>query len=359
MAANETVDTSDSQTHHIMIIQEDSSSVDNPYTTAQIIANNVGQELNVSEEKDQSLQMTKERKYEELQQKYHDLYVSKTEMEEQFKKEIHQLQAQVKDLEEDVSCYQKREQELLEQLSVPLDKNIEILLKQLENQHRDLLHQQLLSIKREFNPQKVLLAIQPKSNIDKSNLACEQIGIQERAYNEQNNENEMQPIDSNNSYNSQQDNDENNCQFQPQDGSSNDDDKETKLKLITTDNVEEGEDSSLMEKETNEMLINSSSDIKLVSENNFIKHGEENMGTECSPVKINDTLEDHCRVSNETTPFVVCIEYSDVDVNSGENLLKTTAALTQNVDLSALTDSTTTMELTTDMEEPSAKRLKQ
>lgn len=43
VAANETVDTSDSQTHHIMIIQEDSSSVDNPYTTAQIIANNVGQ----------------------------------------------------------------------------------------------------------------------------------------------------------------------------------------------------------------------------------------------------------------------------------------------------------------------------
>lgn len=237
-----------------------------------------------------------------------------------------------------------------------------MLLKQLENQHRDLLHQQLLSIKREFNPQKVMFAIEPKSNVDKSNLTCDQIGIQqETSYNGETNE--IQHIDSNNSYSTQQDNDGNSCQFSPQDGSSsNDDDKQTKL--ITSNNVEEeeeGEESSLMEKETNEMLMNSASDIKLVSENNFIKHGEENinMSSECSQVKMSETLEDHCRVQNETTPFVVCIEYSDVDVNSSENLLKTTAALTQNVDLSALTDSTTPIELTNDMGEPSAKRLKQ
>jgi hypothetical protein len=43
----------------------------------------------------------------------------------------------------------------MEQISIPLDKNIENLMKQLENQHRDLLYQQLLCIKREYTPQTV------------------------------------------------------------------------------------------------------------------------------------------------------------------------------------------------------------
>lgn len=61
------------------------------------------------------------------------------------------------ELRNEVANYQKREQEYLEQLSVPLDKNIENILKQMENQHRSLLHQHLLNLKREYKPVPLVL----------------------------------------------------------------------------------------------------------------------------------------------------------------------------------------------------------
>lgn len=60
------------------------------------------------------------------------------------------ISLQIKDLKEKLHKSKQREQELMEQISVPLDKNIENLMKQLETQHRDLLYQQLLCIKREY-----------------------------------------------------------------------------------------------------------------------------------------------------------------------------------------------------------------
>lgn len=66
---------------------------------------------------------------------------------------------QVEALSKEILSYQKREEELLEQVSVPLDRNIETLLKNMETQHRDLLHQQLLVIKREYKPHTLLSPI--------------------------------------------------------------------------------------------------------------------------------------------------------------------------------------------------------
>lgn len=53
-------------------------------------------------------------------------------------------------MKEKLEKSKQREQELTEQISVPLDKNIENLMRQLEMQHRELLYSQLLSIKREY-----------------------------------------------------------------------------------------------------------------------------------------------------------------------------------------------------------------
>ena len=63
------------------------------------------------------------------------------------------LTLQVSSLHSEVEILQKREQSLIQQISVPLDKNIQKLLSQLEVQHRELLHQQLLEIKRSYKVQ--------------------------------------------------------------------------------------------------------------------------------------------------------------------------------------------------------------
>ncbi|XP_033748225.1 uncharacterized protein LOC117333176 [Pecten maximus] len=153
VAANETVDTSDGQTHHIMIIQEEPiENNSNSYTT-QIITS---EDVRMVEEKEQPNHQNAANKLEELQQKYQQLEAEKDETERILRTEILSLKSQVETLGKEVLSYQKREEELLEQVSVPLDRNIETLLKNMETQHRDLLHQQLLVIKREYKPQTLL-----------------------------------------------------------------------------------------------------------------------------------------------------------------------------------------------------------
>ncbi|XP_071181037.1 uncharacterized protein [Mytilus edulis] len=150
VAAEETVDSSNGQTHHIMIIQEE------PPT--QVIANDeVNIEVNIEEEKEIAEDQNTDNQLEDLKQKYKKLEVEKILLEQSYKSDISELQSQVNELRNEIADYQKREQDYLEQLSVPLDKNIENILKQMENQHRSLLHQHLLNLKREYKPVPLIL----------------------------------------------------------------------------------------------------------------------------------------------------------------------------------------------------------
>ena len=58
------------------------------------------------------------------------------------------LQVQMQAVE--LGNYQKREQELLKQLTIPLDSKLEELLNSLQSQHTELLHQQLAQLKRTY-----------------------------------------------------------------------------------------------------------------------------------------------------------------------------------------------------------------
>lgn len=150
VAAEETVDSSNGQTHHIMIIQEEPPS--------QVISNDeVNIEVNIEEEKEIAEDQNTDNQFEDLKQKYKKLEVEKILVEQSYKTDISELQTQVNELRNEIAEYQKREQDYLEQLSVPLDKNIENILKQMENQHRSLLHQHLLNLKREYKPVPLIL----------------------------------------------------------------------------------------------------------------------------------------------------------------------------------------------------------
>ena len=50
----------------------------------------------------------------------------------------------------DIAAYQKREAELLNQIKIPLDDRINVLLNDLKNQHEELLHHQLAHIRRTY-----------------------------------------------------------------------------------------------------------------------------------------------------------------------------------------------------------------
>ena len=50
----------------------------------------------------------------------------------------------------DIAAYQKREAELLNQIKIPLDERISVLLNDLKNQHEELLHHQLAHIRRTY-----------------------------------------------------------------------------------------------------------------------------------------------------------------------------------------------------------------
>ncbi|XP_048752617.2 uncharacterized protein LOC125664115 isoform X3 [Ostrea edulis] len=148
VAANETVDSTDNSQTHIMIIQEDQGeSEDGSSYTTQIISS---QDVGIEEEKEHAVHQNSDNQMEELQQKYEKLHEGKVQTETQLKIVIENLQTEIKDLKEKLQKCKQREQELIEQISVPLDKNTENLVKQLESQHRDLLYQQLLCIKREY-----------------------------------------------------------------------------------------------------------------------------------------------------------------------------------------------------------------
>lgn len=49
-----------------------------------------------------------------------------------------------------IAAYQKREQELLSQLSISLDERIQEILTSMQQQHQNLLHQQLAQLKRDY-----------------------------------------------------------------------------------------------------------------------------------------------------------------------------------------------------------------
>ena len=80
--------------------------------------------------------------------------------------------SQIEERDNQIVAYQRREQELLNQLSIPLDKGIQHLLEQLETAHKDLLHHQLAQLKRTYlsvnnvtdtNPQMFLITPNPSS----------------------------------------------------------------------------------------------------------------------------------------------------------------------------------------------------
>lgn len=128
VAANETVDTSESQT--IMIIKDDLSNLNNSLTT-QIISS---EDVSILEDK-----ITSEKQYALLQDKYDQLALEKAQMEQDYKVEIDHLKLQIQILSRDTSNYQKREQELLSRLCSTSDKSISDMVRQMEEQYRNLL----------------------------------------------------------------------------------------------------------------------------------------------------------------------------------------------------------------------------
>lgn len=180
VAANETVDSTENAQTHIMIIHEDTGDTEdgNTYTTQIISSEDVG----IEEEKEHAVHQNSNNQMEEMQQKYEKLQEDKHNMEAHLKLVIENLQSEIKDLKEKLHKSKQREQELMEQISVPLDKNIENLMKQLETQHRDLLYQQLLCIKREYKlhtvtcPEESAVTLQQTdSSTDKANASNTQL----------------------------------------------------------------------------------------------------------------------------------------------------------------------------------------
>ena len=83
------------------------------------------------------------------------------------------FELQIEEKDNQIAAYQRREQELLNQLSIPLDKGISQLLEQLETAHKDLLHHQLAQLKRTYlnannvsepSPQMYLITTNPRSS---------------------------------------------------------------------------------------------------------------------------------------------------------------------------------------------------
>ena len=70
---------------------------------------------------------------------------------------------------QEITQLQKREQDLVQQLSVPLDARIQELLQQLKDNHEDLLHQQLAQLRRSYVQQApggepIIVISQPSSD---------------------------------------------------------------------------------------------------------------------------------------------------------------------------------------------------
>lgn len=128
VAANETVDTSDSQT--IMIIKEDISNLNNSFAT-QIISN---EDVAILDDK-----ISSEKQYALLQDKYDQLVVEKAQIEQDYKTEINHLKLQIQILNRDLTNYQKRERELLGRLCPAAEKSISEMMHQMEEQYRNLL----------------------------------------------------------------------------------------------------------------------------------------------------------------------------------------------------------------------------
>jgi hypothetical protein len=145
VAANETVGTSDGQT--IMIIQEDQieGGLTNSLQLSSLEGFPIGSLL------EQKAQLEKQVK--QLQHKNQLLESNKIRMEREFGKQMDQLKSQVEMQAQELLHYQKREQDLLQQLSVPLDARIQELLQQLKESHEDLLHQQLAQLRRSYMTQ--------------------------------------------------------------------------------------------------------------------------------------------------------------------------------------------------------------
>lgn len=91
-----------------------------------------------------------EQRIAKLQQQNEQLLASKTRMEQQLRAEVDQLKLQVRLNVEELADYDKREQELLGQLSVPLDSCVEQIINKMKVDHEDLLHHQMALLRRTY-----------------------------------------------------------------------------------------------------------------------------------------------------------------------------------------------------------------
>ncbi|KAL3857770.1 hypothetical protein ACJMK2_012407 [Sinanodonta woodiana] len=153
VAANETVDISDTQT--IMIIQEDSNGEQiTSALTSQIMCNrDEDQDEGGGGDDSDGLEgdsQEGDRKFDELAQRCQQLEREKKEMEEKYMAEIHELNEKIQQQNFEIANYERREQVLLHQLSIPMSQSIQDVLTQMEIQHRNLLRQQLFQVKREY-----------------------------------------------------------------------------------------------------------------------------------------------------------------------------------------------------------------
>lgn len=171
VAANETVGVGDSQntlsdTHTVMIIQEDGAftALSETYNTQDETA----EATSIIDREPDSPEPEQEQQN-DLETMVRDLETKNLEQ----RKEIESLKSLIEEKDNQIAAYQRREQELLNQLSIPLDKGISQLLEQLETAHKDLLHHQLAQLKRTYlnannvsepSPQMYLITTNPRSS---------------------------------------------------------------------------------------------------------------------------------------------------------------------------------------------------
>lgn len=184
VAANETVGIGDSHnvlsdTHTVMIIQEDGAftTLSEAYDTHDETA----EATSIIETDPHSPESEHEQQV-DIEKMLHDLEMKNLEQQ----KEIEQLKLQLDEKDNQIAAYQHREQELLNQLSIPLDKGISQLLEQLETTHKDLLHHQLAQLKRTYlsvnnvseTPPQMYLITNPSSASNDANNSNSVISVE-------------------------------------------------------------------------------------------------------------------------------------------------------------------------------------
>ncbi|CAH1801018.1 unnamed protein product [Owenia fusiformis] len=149
VAANETVTShaeQQQQQHQTMIIIQGEDGQMLPMSASDLTAINTEFDLSEILLKKGEL----ERKVESLERRNEQLEIEKCETEQRLTLEINQLQSQVQMQAHDITLLQEKEQNLINQLSIPLDEKIQSLIAELQTRHTDLIHQQLGEVKRTY-----------------------------------------------------------------------------------------------------------------------------------------------------------------------------------------------------------------